>query len=422
MANKFVTEIKGWFGKDVDKTDDNAQNQYFRLLFPNNSTPTVWGFGEQQNREKFAKYITDPNKANGVVYSIVNSIASTAAELFGYVELLDEKNDVVDAHPALDRLRNPNDIDTLTTFIEQVVYNLLTTGDAFIYGEWNGVSNTRSPMYVIPSASIEIVTGGLVQPIKGYKLSGSMVGNNPTLTPENTMFIKLPNINNETFYGLSPLAPILKDLDTLDLAKRLENKLLKEGGVKSLICLTEFPDGENQQAFLDLIRAQLNDKNAKTNEVFPIPLNRIPLGDTSVDMALQDIIKGKTEIICQAYGYPTNLLYSESTYSNLSEAKRQKYVITIPYVNLIAEGLSKFFKLDEQGLGLKLNTDQIEELKPDYRAVVDSMRDFATINEVREYLKLPPVKDGDVLLIALGKVPLEDVIEGRDVQETEPKK
>ena len=61
---------------------------------------------------------------------------------------------------------------------------------------------------------------------------------------------------------------------------------------------------------------------------------------------------------------------------------------------------------------LQLNTDQIEELKPDYTAVVNAMREYATINEVREYLTLPPIDGGDVLFVNLGKMPLNDVING----------
>lgn len=409
---KAIRELKGWFGKAIDKTDDNSKNEYFKLLYPNNSTPTGWNFGEQANREKFAGYMTNPQKANGTVYSIVNSLASTAAELFGFVELLDNNDKVIPEHPALIRLHNPNDLDTMTTFIERMMYNLLITGDVFVYGEWREGADSRDSMYVIPSASVGIVSGGLNQPIKGYNLKGSIVGNKPKLTPDNTLFICLPNIDGETLYGLSPLSSVLKDLETLDTAKRLERKLIDQGGVKNLICLDQFPEGENVRAFMDAIEDQMNDKNAKSNQVYMIPLRRIPMGDTSADLSLEGIIKSKTEAVCHAYSYPPNLLYSESTYSNLREAKKQKYAITIPYVNLLAEALGKFFGLDKMDMKLQLNTDQIEELKPDYTAVVNAMRDYATINEVREYMKLPPIDGGDILLVNLGKMPLNDVVNG----------
>lgn len=388
-----------------------------QLLFANNSTPTDWNL--YWDRKEFAKYLDDPKQGNGVVYSIVDSIAGAAQEMFEFVELLDNDGNVIEDHPALDLLNNPNDLDTKANIIRLMIMNLLTAGDVFVYGEWNSVSKCRSFLYVLPSADIEIEFGTIVDPIKGYKLlSSNKAQYNPVLTPENTLFFRLPNIDLTKVYGLSPLSPIVKDLETLDTAKRLQKKLLEEGGVRNIFCVNEFPSGANAEELLDILKARLNNRDAKTNQVFTVPLSRIQVGDSAADLALNEIVREKTQVICNAYNYPTNLFYSDTTYANLGEAKKAKYMLTIPYVNMLCESLTKFLKLSEgdKKLSLKLNTDQIEALRPDYTGVINSMAEYATNNEIREFLRLPKRDDSDNVMVSMGKAPLSEVIDSGEAE------
>lgn len=402
-------EKKGYFDGST-----NVENRYFDNVFAFRTTLEDWSFGgmfDQAQREKYHDFFADPNKGAGIITAIVGRMSDVAAELFQFVELLDKNDKPAASKDAIKAILKPNDLDTTSAMIKQIAQSLLITGDAFIYATKDSKGGILE-LYVLPSHQVEILSSGLAQPISGFKMSKAARTTIDKMGTGNVMFIRLPHASSDTFYGLSPMATIVKDLEILDTAKKIEKKLLSEGGVKSILTPTDIPPSDNIEAFKKGISDAVNSKSAKTNTVMTVPLQRIAMGDNMVDMAVQSIIEKKERVACNAYSYPVDLYNGNSTFANQRDAKRQSYSICIPYVNLICEGLTQFFGLEKIGLRLKLNTDQIVELQPDNTALVNAMRGICTVDEMREALGYPKLNDklGGTVFMGLGQVPAEELL------------
>lgn len=400
----------------------NSRNEYFRELYAYGSPLDRWtDFQTEELRKQYHKALTSNQSGESVVYSIISRIAGAMGEMAGYMELLDKNGKIAkgkETDVVWNRLNNPNDIDTFTSFIQLIGYNLLSVGDAFVYGEWVE-QRGRGEMYVMPSHQVQIVRGGIMQPIKGYKLTNSAYKSELGLTKDNTLLIKLPNPDIDSLYGLSPLCTLLKDLDVLNSAKKREKKLIDEGGVRNIITPKEKPDG-NIREYIDILKRDMNKNDAKTNDVRAIPMEVTRLGDTATDLALQQVINSKTESVCNAYNFPINLLRGDSTFNNLSGAKKQVYTVSMPYVTMVFDALGKFLKIDKYGYKFKLNTDLIEELKPDNTAVINAMRGITTVDEMRTTLGFPEIGGelGKTIFMGVGQAPANDLIIGSGTNES----
>lgn len=398
-------EAKGYY-----EDRSNTRNEFLKQLFGLTSrVNTLQDWALTAEREKLFKLYADPNSGNSVVYAVVSSIAAAVADVMQYAELQDADNDVVEKHWSLDLLREPNDATTLSEFMQLYTVNLLVVGDAFVYGQ-SPISRLNgqrySSMYVMPSHLVQIISGGVIAPIKGYRLTTSAVydASAPLLTPSNVMFAKLPNPSGETFHGLSPLISALKKIELLDVGDRRMNSSFKNGGVVNVV----FPKSSDG---LGLTPQQTDDFNDAMNEgvgnktkFVATEVGAVRLGDTPADLTILQTSEYATQAICNVYSYPLDLLYARSTYSNMSEAKKMRYQIAIPYAMAFLEKYGKWTGVVKEGLHFTINTDKIEVLKPNATEVIAAMVNAGTtINERREYLGYEPIKEdiGDQVTYAM---------------------
>lgn len=384
-------EVKGYI------SGDNSGNAYFEALYQNHVHS--WSIADY-NREKFAKYYRDGKEGNVTVYSIVTRLARACAEMANAVEVVNAKGESMEGHMMLEKLCQPNDITSKSALVETAIINLLTVGDTFIY-----MTNEKAPhsseYYIIPSESVIIRSGGISKPVVGYDIKGTILKATPTLTPEDTIFIRLPNSDPNSFYGLSPLSTLTKDLEISNLIPAREYKLIKEGGVKAIMTPTEYPVGENKAKLLDDTEKMINSDKSRTNLVLQTPMQRLLLGDTMADMSLSEKQDQITIKICNAYHFPKNLLMEDSTFNNMKEAKQLVYTICIPIVNLLFEGLGS--RTLENGEKFKLNINKIPELKTDNTDKVAKLMPILTVNELRIMQGYPPLEGAQFNSLAITK-------------------
>lgn len=412
---KEQTEQKGYFNSPNNLHNEYLRQKYFGLNGLN--TLNSWDFSEQDNRQRYYELVSTSAKGNGTIYAIVSRLAGAIGELSAYTELVKNNKKVIEDHPALDLLNNPNDLDTRSSFYELSAMNLLTTGDAFVYGLEKAVSLNNIPfqeLMIMPSHEIEIIQGGVLAPIKGFKVreNARLYNHNivPELNKDNVMFVRLPNMSGTSYYGLSPLTTILSDCDIEDAAKLRTKTAFEQGGRIRVIIPNEQTFIDPQRAVRDL-KQDFNDKYKRGQVVvLEYRVDALELGDTNADLQLLDSINFTIERICNVYNFPPDLLRGNNTYENLKEAKKLIYTLAIRYINIINEGLTKFLGLPAMGLQLKLNTDLIEELKPDNTAPMNVLVTMgSTINERRELMGYPAVEGGDIVLIPMGVAPLSDI-------------
>ena len=390
-----AAEVKGFY-----EDPKNAQNEYFKqLFFLSSRINALQDWALTTDRIKLYELYADPNRGNSVVYAVVTGIASAMADVIQFVELQDADNDVVDRHWALDLLREPNDATSMAEFMQLYGVNLLVVGDAFVYGQDAAVRmNGRkySSMYVMPSHMVQIVSGGVLAPIKGYRLLNGDVydAKGPKLNPSNVMFAKLPNPSGSTFHGLSPLVSALKKIELIDTGDRRINTSMSNGGVTNLVYPTSTDNLGLTPQQVDDFKDMMNKGVGNKTEFVATPVESVRLGDTPAELSILEAQDYATQAICNVYSYPIDLLYARSTYSNMNEAKKMRYEIALPYVQAFLEKFGKWTGVVTEGLHFTLNTDKIEVLKPDPTVVINSMVNAGTtINERREYLNYDPIND-----------------------------
>lgn len=389
-------DTKGYYA-----ASDNRNNAYLKQMYVglvNAMTLPSWDISA--DREVLYKLYADKDKANHAVYSVVNGLTSALADVMQFAELIDKDETVIEGHWTADLLRNPNDAQTMSEFMQLWGANFFVVGDAFTYGlktmmQANG--QVFGSMYVMPSHEVEIISGGLLAPIRGFQIKGKNIynGGSPELNPTNVMFCKMANPSAETFYGLSPLVSVLKDAEILENGKKRTNGAIKNGGVSNII----YPnpsDGMGMTALdRDTYEKEMNKRHSGNyNKVMSVPIGVARLGDTPADLALLQANEASVQAICNAYNYPIDLLFGRSTFSNMGEAKKMRYELAIPHANYFLEKYSKWTGVEKQGLRWRINTDEIEALKPDPNTVINAMNNAGTaINERREYLGYPRIEE-----------------------------
>ena len=155
--------------------------------------------GKPENDET---YINEGYRKNATIYSLINIITKAATTIPFQVYEIDNKTDykrykamtsgLVDGnvlhkseilkkralveiedtelHMLLDR---PNPMQSYSSFITEVIAFGKLTGNRYIYGiapESGANAGKYREMYVMPSQMMEIVSGGIMQPVKSYRI------------------------------------------------------------------------------------------------------------------------------------------------------------------------------------------------------------------------------------------------------------
>ena len=373
-------EKKGYF-----EETRNVDNEYFKqvLQFANANLKLI-DFSEV-DRASLVKYY----KRNAVVRGIIDTtIASAVAELSDYIELIGKDNQEIEKHWAIDVLNKPNDLENRRKFIKAWAVNRLIMGEAFVYG-LEGVAKSKgtfTEMYVMPSHYVDIITGGLTNPIKGYKIT-----NTPSLdaklTTKNVMFSRDYNPDIETYHGLSKLYSAMYMVQLLEKADKRQNTSMENGGVNTLI--TPKPDslGSTTATQTENIRKEMNqNKKSNYNAFLPEAVEVHKVGDTPVDLMVLEASRYAINALCFVYGISVDTFLAQSKYENAKEAKKTIYEqAAIPLMNEFLEDYTAFCGLKDERF--VLNTDKIEILK---KNAIDQMnvfdKAFVSINERRDYL------------------------------------
>ena len=390
-------EEKGFFS-------DNTDNIYFQQMFNYlNSTYKLLDF-DGVNREELMKYY----KNNAQVRGVINLIANAVSELSDYVEITDKEDELVEKHPVLDLLAQPNDRDTLRKLVKAWAVNRLITGDAFTYGE-QGVGLNRGKfkgLYIIPSHQVDILVGDITKPIRGYKLK-----NYPYLKADlNNENVKMSfeyNPDGDTFFGLSPLVAAANYLQVLENGLKRQNTAVLNGGVASIV--TPKPDayGGITEVQSEQVEEEMNKKsNINRNKFIRVPLEVHRMGDTPTDLSILETSKDAVMALCFVYNIPVDIYLGQAKYENTKEAKKAIYEQAgIPLFKEWLSDMTDFLKLKKENLKLTLNADRIEVLQKsatDHLGALEKMN--ATINEKREYMMYPRIEEpyADKPIIPMG--------------------
>ena len=378
-------EAKGYY-----TPDDNEANEYLKRL--------LWGmantidFGDYSRADLYNAYRT-----SSTVFGIIDRIATATAECASYIELLDENGDVIENHWILDLLRHPNDRYNRFRFIYAWATNYDVFGDAFVYFDRNAVGSKMGQirgMYIPAGNRVLIEKGGVRFPIRGIGITGA--ANEQPIANETYFQSFRYNLDDDTFFGFSPLVAAAYDAALLKKGKERLNTAIGNGGVNAVITPAKDKDGfVVPQAAAEVEKEVNKAENANKTKFFRQPIEVHNIGSTPVDLAILDSSKEAVTALCFAYGIPMDLYYGQSKYENAKEAKQSLYEsAALPRVRIFCEDFIDYLRRNAKTLRLKdadlrlrleVNTDKIDVLQDSPTDVLRNLTAMhASLNEMRE--------------------------------------
>jgi HK97 family phage portal protein len=311
-------------------------------------------------------------------------------------------------HKILDRLERPNDYQSKGEFLENWYGFRLTCGEAIIYKSKATVGSPEiMDLYHLPPQDTNIISGGITEPIKKYKIGfGSSAAEfDPGDIIHNRSWSLDYDNPGSHLRGISPLRSALRALTMGNDARAAQTWMLQNKG--SDILLTLDPDGlkatpsaEQRAELEDGVNSKVNGKQNKGKVSFAVgKFQSHQLGMNSIDMGIMEAIKMSTVDICKVYGISPILLASEeaSSFNNYREAKTAAITqATIPLLISVRDSLNKDLIPEYKAEGFMLDYDltAYPELQADKSKQVSYLKDawWLTPNEKRieqSYGELP---------------------------------
>ena len=225
----------------IVKYTQNTAKEYNRAIYNYLGESVVW------NPENDTTYIDEGYRKNATVYSLVNIITKASSTIpFMIYEKVNEnelkkykamtsgmvdgsilhKANMIKKHALVELehtdlhelLERPNPAQSYSSWMSEIVAYGKLTGNRYIYGlspETGDNASKYKELYIMPSQIMEIISGGIMQPVKEYKVeyNGSY-----TIPSEHICHIKDFNPyydgTGSHLYGQSPLKAGLRSMTT----------------------------------------------------------------------------------------------------------------------------------------------------------------------------------------------------------------
>lgn len=358
---------------------NNQVNAYFRVIAPQLHGLDLQNVGEIDREEIKRLY-----ENSAPVQGVVNMIADNVGDVSRYLELYDKKTgEYIENHFIYDLLVRPNDRFSQRKFFTAWAVNKCLFGDAWVYAPKALGRNFGKveEMYILPSHKVQPEKGGILQPLKNIKFTGSIEGIDAAEVFESFDY----NLEDTSFLGTSKIVAAAVYLSVLERGMNREATALKNGGVSNIITPVDKGLGV-MPSDADDMEDKLNDiNNVNGNVALRLPVDVKTLGNTPVDLSILESHKEAVTALCFVFKIPVDLYYGQSKYENAKEAKKTIFEqCAIPLANEFAEDLLRYLKLDKD-FELKVNTEEIDVLKAKSSDVLDNIaRMHGSLNELRE--------------------------------------
>ena len=406
------------FTNILTKNAQQTAAAYNRAIYQFLGESIVW------NPENDDSYIKQGYGRNATVYSLVNIITRAATTIpFQIYEKVNEndlkrykaltsntldsntiyqakklqKNALVELqHTELhDLLNRPNPAQSYNSWLTEIVAFGKLTGNRYIYGlgpDTGANANRYTELYVLPAQIVEIVSGGLMQPVKEYRIE---YNGNYSMPAEDILHIKDFNPyydgTGSHLYGQSPLAAGMRTLTANNEAVTTGVKYLQNQTARGLLMADEGDLNEVQaQQLKDKFRQQYQGSgNAGDVIITPKKLSWVNFGLNASDVSLIEQYNASIKDLCNIFGVPVQLLNNTeaTTYNNMKEAKKALYQnAVIPELVKLRDELNRWL-VPKFGDNLYIDFDftSIPELQEENEKVVDQLSKawWLTPNEKR---------------------------------------
>lgn len=299
--------------------------------------------------------------------------------LNGKLELVDADGGLIDSHPALDRLQDPNPLQNQEQFLAQLILNKEITGNTFVHKlRGTNINPIASALWVLPSQEMIIKPTGksfnqskLEDIIAYYEYDNTKIKQKFDV---NDVYHIKNNADAGFYKASSPLESLIAPLSNISAAYQTRNILLKDMGAKGILSVEgnkdsvgALPIGNNPEK----LEEQYRQKYGLGSDQSKIILSRIPvkweaMSYPTKDLMLFEEIQSNFNKIADAYGLNSNIFSQEegSTFNNVKESVKNTYQSTIiPEANTLAFHLTKMLNLQEDSLYLRFNYSHLPTLQ-----------------------------------------------------------
>lgn len=424
----FFDRFRNLLTKNAQQTADEYNKAIYNWL----GESIVW------NPENDTTYINEGYRKNATVYSLINIIAKAASSIpFQVYEKVND-NDYkrykamnngtldssvmhksnylkkkalvelhdTDLHKLLER---PNPAQSYASWITELIAFGKLTGNRYIYGiapdTGNGAGKYKE-LYVMPSQLIEIVSGGIMQPIKEYQIE---YNGQYKIPADQICHIKDFNPyfdgSGSHLYGQSPLRAGLRSMTTNNEAIQTGVKYLQNQTARGVLMSDEGDLNEVQaQQLKDKFRKNFQGSdNAGDVIITPKKLSWVNFGLNASDLSLIEQYNASIKDLCNIYNVPVTLLNNteSSTFNNVKEAKKALYQnCVIPELNKIQDELNRWLA-PQYGdkLCIEFDYSVIPELQEETEKVVSQMAQawWLTPNEKRAAMSFGTDEENEIL-------------------------
>jgi len=343
---------------------------------------------------------------NAVVYAAVNKISDAVASVpwtawNGETELV--------AHPAIDLLRRPNPQQSADEFIRAKIGYLMLAGNG--YEELIRIGQQPREIYQLRPDRMRVIPSASGEPAAyQYEVNGRKT----TWPADDNTIRHLRQFHPANdWYGQSPIEAIGTAIDTHNQAMAWLFALLQNSARPSGALVHTPADGamlsaeQFQRLKAEIDQNYTGSRNAGRPMLLEGGLDWKAMGLSPSDMGIIETKNSAARDIALGLGVPPLLLNipGDATYSNYQEARLAFWEDTvIPLLEMIAADWSDWFEVD-----LRPDLDNVPAIADKKSTVWDMVEKSTvlTINEKRERMGFQPIDGGDVLLVGMAQIPLD---------------
>jgi phage portal protein BeeE len=369
-------------------------------------------------------------RQNSSVASSVDMIADAFAQIVPVLKMKD--GTVIDSHPVLDLLRQPNSYMDYSGFAARIARHYLLTKDCPMYAL--GV-NTLPPQEVFPvrPTFLSYTTGG-DEYVDTFRIgTGVAAGVYRQELTKDRISRYFDQTGLKELYRISGFSSLSTDAmpdsplqaAALETSQQLKGKisnvqLLSNGGRPSMLII--FKDTNLDDAEMRRRMQALNEQAAgehKTGKIMAVEGGEVQsvteMGKTPKDMDWHMLHGTSDKAIYFRFRIPLPLVTTDSTtFDNMGTGVEMLYDFAVlPTTDTLLSGLSRFllprFKISLGDAQLTYNKDSLQPLK---KRMLDELEQRTKINaetknEIREGMpNREPVENGDVIYQPATLIPI----------------
>ena len=368
---------------------------------------------------------------NSVVYRCVNLVAECAAAVPWVLYTGEgDKRKEVDDHPILRLLERPNPLQGGASLFKTLYSFKLLSGNSYLEAVAPDTGDNAGVPLELWNQRPDRMRVRLGP--DGMPMQYTMTIGQEKIDWDVPIGGISPILHSKTFhplndvYGLSPLEPAAFDIDQHNAGGEWNYSLLKNSAKPSGAFIfqpsSNGDSDEMDEEAVDRLREQLDDiisgrYNAGRPLILEGGLDWRSMSLSPIDM---DFLKGldrSARDIAMTYDVPPQLVGVEGsqTFANFEQARLSLYEdAVLPMLDQYKDDLNGWLvpMYGDEDLELDYDENAIPALAPRRQAKWDNIgsADFLTINEKRKELGFDAIEGGDVLLVPLSVVPLEQAV------------